>query len=287
MIGYKSHIQNVGWTGEKRNGQTSGTVGEGLRLEALIVESDYNLRYKAHVQNVGWQDWVSRGEIAGTVGQSLRMEAFVIELIGDTDKHVWYRVHVENVGWTDWAIDGAPLGSVGQSLRIEALEIQIVDGESNEEFKKWYDDSLKCKLGNVVFSVTQSESTDMSADVTNRAIEGGTISDHISNNPLTMSMSGVIVGNNAQKDLTEIRGYLKNGELLKYTGVETATNMVITSFSTDRDVSIKGGVSFSLTLQEILIATGFVTVIDDNYIYTQFNNLKNGGLQAVEQKWGL
>ena len=281
MIEYLTHVQNVGWTEKKANGETAGTTGESLRLEALIVESDYDLRLKAHVQNIGWQDWVSRGEIAGTVGQSLRMEAFKIELLGDTDKHVWYRVHVENVGWTDWAIDGAVVGSVGQSLRMEAIEIQIVDAESNEEFRKWYEDSLKCKLGDVVFSLTETEDTDMSVDVTNRAIEGGTISDHIANNPLTMNISGIIVGDDAQENLETLRDYLKNGDLLKYVGMDTALNMVMTSFGTSREVSIKGGVAFTLGLQEIYIATGFVTVIDEAYVYTQLNNLKNGGLQAV------
>lgn len=281
MIDYKSHVQDVGWTETKSDGETSGTTGLGKRLEALIVESEHRLRYKAHVQNVGWQDWVNRGEIAGTVGQSLRMEAFRIELLDDTGKHVWYRVHVENVGWTDWAIDGAIVGSVGQSLRMEAVEIQIVDTASNEAFKKWYDDSFKCKLGDVLFTSTTGESTNMSNDVTNKAIEGGTVSDHVANKPLTMNIVGIIVGDDSQEKLETIRDYTRDGDVLRYVGCDTANNMVITSFATDRSVKIKGGVSFTLALQEVPMATGVVTVIDEAYIFTQMNNLKNGGLQAV------
>lgn len=59
MIDYQAHVQNVGWTDTKTDGETAGTVGEGLRLEGLKVDSDYNLECKAHVQNVGWQDWVN------------------------------------------------------------------------------------------------------------------------------------------------------------------------------------------------------------------------------------
>lgn len=282
MIDYRGHVQNQGWTETKSDGETAGTTGQGLRLEALIVESEYRLRLKAHVQNIGWQDWVGRGEVAGTEGQGLRMEAFRIELLDtDTGKHVWYRVHVENVGWTDWAIDGAIVGSVGESLRMEAIEIQIVDADSNEAFKKWYEDSFKCKLGDVLFTSTTGESTTMSNDVTNKAIEGGTVSDHVANKPLTMGISGIIVGDDSQEKLEIIRDYTRDGDVLRYVGCDTANNMVITSFGTDRSVKIKGGVSFTLALQEVPMATGVVTVIDEAYIYTQMNNLKNGGLQPV------
>ncbi|PKM61630.1 MAG: hypothetical protein CVU99_02400 [Firmicutes bacterium HGW-Firmicutes-4] len=281
MIEGKAHVQNVGWTEFKSDGETIGTTGLGLRLEALIINSDYRLRYKAHVQNVGWQDWVSRGEVAGTEGQGLRMEAFKIELLDDTEMHVWYRVHVENVGWTDWAIDGAIVGSVGQSLRMEAVEIQIVDAASNEAFKKWYEDSLKCKLGDVIFTSTTGESATVSNEITDKPIEGGTISDHAQNNPTTMNVSGIIVGDDAQEKIEIIRGYVKDIALLRYVGVDTAQNMLISSFTTDRSVSLKGGAAFTLALKEVGIATGVVTVIDEAFVSTQMNNLKNGGLQAV------
>lgn len=284
MIDGKAHVQNVGWTEFKSDGETIGTVGQSLRLEALIIESDYRLRYKAHVQNVGWQDWKNRGEIAGTVGQGLRLEAFKIELIDDTGKHVWYRAHVENVGWTDWTIDGAIAGSVGQSLRLEAIEIQIVDTASNEAFSKWYDDNLKCKIGDVIFSSTTGETSVVSNEITERPIEGGTVSDHAQNNPDTLNVSGIIVGDDAQEKIETIRGYVKNIDTLRYVGVDTAQNMLISSFSIDRSVSISGGASFTLALKEVPIAVGTTTVIDEAYVYTQLNNLKNGGLQAVQSE---
>ena len=46
MIDYQAHVQNAGWTEEKTDGETAGTVGEGLRLEGLKIDSDYNLEYK-------------------------------------------------------------------------------------------------------------------------------------------------------------------------------------------------------------------------------------------------
>lgn len=284
MIAYRGHIQNIGWANEAVDGETSGTVGEGLRLEALEVRSDYQLRYRAHVQNVGWQEWVKNGETAGTTGQGLRMEAFQIEIVDKPEeKHVWYRVHVENVGWTDWTIDGKIAGSVGESLRLEAIEIQIVDAATNDEFSQWYENSKKCKIGDVIITVTSDETTMMSNDITDKPIEGGTVSDHVINKPLTMSITGIIVGDDCQEKLDKIRGYLVNGDLVRYVGAETAKNMVIESFGTGRTVSIKGGVSFSLSLKEVRISTGLVTVIDEAYVYTQANGVTNGGLQVIER----
>lgn len=282
MIEYQAHVQDVGWTETVSDGEVAGTVGEAKRLEALIVDSDYNLEYKAHVQNVGWQDWVKRGEQAGTVGQSLRMEAFRIKLIDPEEgKHVWYRVHVENVGWTEYAIDGAIVGSVGQSLRMEAVEIRIVDEATDEDFEDWLELSKKSKLGEVVFSVATGEDATMTADITDKPIEGGNISDHAQLQPLTMSIPGYIVGDDAQQKLEKLREYMKNSEVLRFVGVDIAQNVMITSLKTGRSSNLKDGVAFTVDLKEVRIAESVVTVIDEAYVYTQANDLKNGGLQAV------
>jgi len=282
MISYKAHLQDIGWTEEKFDGEMAGTIGEARRLEALIVESDYRLEYKAHVQNVGWQDWVERGQEAGTTGQSLRMEAFKIRLLyADPNKHVWYRTHIENVGWTDWTIDGRICGSVGQSLRLEAIEIQIVDEKTDQYFIDWYDEFKKCKLGDVVFSSTTDENATLTNEITDKSIEGGNISDHIINKPLSMSISGVICGENADQKIQALRDYLKSGDVLRYVGIDTANNVVIESMNSKRNKDIKGGISFDMNLKEVRIAEGTITVIDEAYIFTQANDLKNGGLQSV------
>lgn len=282
MIEYQAHVQDIGWTETVSDGETAGTVGEAKRLEALIVDSDYNLEYKAHVQNVGWQDWVKRGEISGTVGESLRMEAFRIKLIDPEEgKHVWYRVHVENVGWTGYAIDGDIVGSVGQSLRMEAVEIRIVDEVTDEDFADWLELSKKSKLGEVVFSVATGEDATMTANITDKPIEGGNISDHAQLQPLTMSIPGYIVGDDAQQKLEKLREYMKNSEVLRFVGVDIAQNVMITSLKTGRAANIADGVAFTVDLKEVRIAESVVTVIDEAYVYTQANDLKNGGLQAV------
>lgn len=281
MIEYIAHVQDLGWTAKKYDGETAGTIGYGLRLEALVIISDYRLEYCVHVQNIGWQDWVERWRTAGTVGQGLRMEAFRIRLLDDIPgKHVWYRVHVENVGWTEWAIDGDIVGSVGQSLRMEALEVKIVN-DTDEDFMQWVDDMKKCKIGDVIFSTTTGEDATLTCDITDKPIEGGSIADHGDFKPLTMSISGVIVGDDAEEKKEKIQKYMMDVAVLRYVGIDTANNVCITSFGISRSVKIANGFAFTMSLKEVRIATGMVTVIDQAYIYTQLNNLTNGGLQAV------
>ena len=116
MIKYKVHVQNKGWSEWVEEGRRAGTSGEGLRLEAIIVEGVDS--YRVHVQDKGWTDWVKAGEVAGTVGEGKRIEA--IEIKG---KDVNYRVHAENIGWMDWATSGEMAGTTGGGLRIEAIQL--------------------------------------------------------------------------------------------------------------------------------------------------------------------
>ena len=87
-VTYRSHIQKIGWqTTWSSNGQTSGTTGQGLRLEAIQIKltgtiaDQYDIIYRVHVQSFGWLDWAKNGESAGTEGYGYRMEAIEIKLV--------------------------------------------------------------------------------------------------------------------------------------------------------------------------------------------------------------
>ena len=150
-ISYNTHIQNLGWEADfsKSNGQSSGTSGQSLRLEAIKIRlnnapSGVSLKYQVHVENEGWQGWKSNGEMAGTSGKSYRLEAIKIKLEGTKNYKVQYRTHVQYIGWQDWREDGEIAGTTGQSLRLEAIQIRIVkvdspvvEYNSHVEFKGW------------------------------------------------------------------------------------------------------------------------------------------------------
>ena len=81
-ICYEAHVQNKGWVGEVCDGQTAGSVGEGLRMEAMRARP--STRRKAAVCATGRTcrglNEVCDGEITGTIGESLRMEAVRIRI---------------------------------------------------------------------------------------------------------------------------------------------------------------------------------------------------------------
>ncbi len=133
VVAYNTHIQNEGWEKDfsKTNGETAGTSGKSLRLEAIKIKlenlENTSIRYQTHVQDIGWQDWKKDGEMSGTSGKALRLEGIKIELQNTEKYSVMYRVHVQDIGWQEWKTDGEIAGTTGKSLRLEAIQIKIID----------------------------------------------------------------------------------------------------------------------------------------------------------------
>ena len=131
-LNFQAYVQDIGWQKAVGNGKVAGTVGQGKRIEALLINmmdgTTNMIQYNAHVQNIGWQGWKNSGNVAGTTGKNLRMEAIRIKLVGQYAKvlDIYYRAHVQNGGWLGWAANGEPAGTAGASLRLEALQIQVV-----------------------------------------------------------------------------------------------------------------------------------------------------------------
>ncbi|MHC1681915.1 MAG: hypothetical protein AB6733_03035 [Clostridiaceae bacterium] len=131
-VNYDSHVQDIGWTQYVSDGESTGTVGQSKKIEALHIKllnapSNMKIKYQTHVQNIGWQKWVQNGQLAGTTGKNLRVEALRISLENTPPGyHLEYQAHVQNIGWQKWVRDGQIAGTVGKGLRVEALRIRIV-----------------------------------------------------------------------------------------------------------------------------------------------------------------
>ncbi|OJF12172.1 Ig domain-containing protein [Couchioplanes caeruleus] len=122
---YQAHVQNIGWQSIKCDGQTAGTTGQSLRMEAIAIVVSLEVGwvcYRAHVQNIGWQGQQCDGQTAGTTGASLRMEAIQIKVQNGS---VCYEAHVQNIGWQSRRCNWAVAGTTGQSLRMEAIKITV------------------------------------------------------------------------------------------------------------------------------------------------------------------
>jgi len=134
-ICYTTHIQDIGWQNQVKDGEMAGTEGQAKRLEAIKITlkdlSGVKIKYQTHIQDIGWQDWKYDGTLAGTEGQSKRLEAIKIELEENDKYSIMYRVHIQDIGWQDWRYDGEKAGTEGQSKRLEAIQIKIVEKQTS------------------------------------------------------------------------------------------------------------------------------------------------------------
>lgn len=131
-ISYDAYVQELGWLGDTKGGAVIGSVGYGLRMEALKIklnDGKKGIMYKSHLQNTGWESAYKKdGEESGASAKGLRIEAIQIKLDNELSNwyDVYYRVHVENIGWMNWVKNDAIAGTTGKSLRIEAIQIKVV-----------------------------------------------------------------------------------------------------------------------------------------------------------------
>jgi len=143
-ITYNSHIENIGWTEEKIDGEVTGSIEKNLRLEAFQIhlengKEEGDIEYISYVKGKGWEPlWKKNGEVSGTTGNSLRIEAIRIRLTKEIKEKydIYYRVFLKNVGWLDWAKNGELAGSFGLDLQIEGLEVTLLKKEDNTNLKK-------------------------------------------------------------------------------------------------------------------------------------------------------
>ncbi len=154
-VSYIVHRQDYDWEKEwKKDGQTSGTVGESKRLEAIQIKLPNgvsgSIEYRTHIQDIGWEkNWSKDGATSGTVGQCKRLEAIQIRLTGEVEKNydVYYSVHAENFGWLGWAKNGEEAGTAGYGYRLEAIRIQLVTkGDKAPELIGTIKEAMKARL---------------------------------------------------------------------------------------------------------------------------------------------
>ena len=154
-VSYIVHCQDYGWEKDwKKDGQTSGTVGEAKRLEAIEIKLpggvSGSIEYRTHIQDIGWEkNWSKNGAVSGTERQCKRLEAIQIRLTGEVAENydVYYSVHAENFGWLGWAKNGEEAGTAGYGYRLEAIKIQLVTkGDKAPELIGTIKEAMKARL---------------------------------------------------------------------------------------------------------------------------------------------
>lgn len=146
-IDVSAHVQNIGWMKPVDSGETAGTTGRSLNLEALKISLSLSegatqeqiqnaIAVQSHVSEIGWQDGAAiakNGQVSGTTGQSRSIEAVRIKLSDDLSSHysIWYRVHSADFGWLGWAKDGSEAGSAGYGKAVQAIQVVISSKEAS------------------------------------------------------------------------------------------------------------------------------------------------------------
>ncbi|KOY81577.1 hypothetical protein I6G82_08330 [Lysinibacillus macroides] len=109
---------------------------------------------------------------------------------------------------------------------------------------------IKDVLVDVITKVSMPESS----TTTDHALEDGQqITDHVQSNPITISLTGVILDDTEAKVL-KLREYREKGEIIDFDYMTALKHVVVTDFSRDYSADIKDGYAFSMTLKQIKVA---------------------------------
>ena len=110
-------------------------------------------------------------------------------------------------------------------------------------------------LINDIYVFVESEDVTRETSVSSHPVEEGIdLTDHVRRSPLTLSLSGELVGSDYEDDITQLEQLQKEGELVEYTGINVLSSALLTKFTTTHSGSIRGGCAFTAELREIRIA---------------------------------
>lgn len=141
---------------------------------------------------------------------------------------------------------------------------------------------IKDVLIDVITDVSPTESS----TATDHALEDSSqISDHVKDNPVILSITGVI-HDEAEQKVLKLREYRKKGEVFTFDYMTSYGSVIIIDFKRDYKVNIKGGYAFSMTLKQITSAkvAQFVAVQQSTSVKQQTKPVTNKGRQQPQQR---
>jgi hypothetical protein len=155
-------------------------------------------------------------------------------------------------------------------MRTFSISVKIkVGGVRVPKAKEFKANNLKkaklAKLGDIFLTVLKEEVIEYSNEITERPMEDGSVvTDHIRNNLIVININGLIFGKKAypQEDLTKLRYYLINKNMLAYYGVQGFTKVAMEKFSNKHSSEVKYGIEFDITLKEIRFSRRTTTNIN-------------------------
>lgn len=108
-------------------------------------------------------------------------------------------------------------------------------------------------IKDVLIDVITKVSMPETSTTTDHALEDGEqITDHVISNPITISISGVILDETEEKVL-KLREYREKGEVIDFDYMTSLKHVIITDFSRDYEAKIKDGYAFTMMLKQIKV----------------------------------
>ncbi|MFJ6210599.1 phage baseplate protein [Lysinibacillus sp. NPDC092081] len=109
-------------------------------------------------------------------------------------------------------------------------------------------------IKDVLIDVITGVSAPESSTTTDHALEDGEqITDHVKSNPITISLTGIMLDDTEAKVL-KLREYREKGEIIDFNYMTTLKHVVITDFNRDYGAKNKDGYAFTMTLKQIKVA---------------------------------
>lgn len=152
-----------------------------------------------------------------------------------------------------------------------------------------------CRFKDVYFTVVEKETYTYSNEITDKPVEDDSVvSDHIQNKPITISLTGVIIGDGTypQQQLDLLRRYCIQGVVDNYYGMQTLWNFAIVSFENEHTCEVANGVKFTMTLKQIIAArkevvnilTSDISIPDIEALKDQLSAQRSANKAAIRAK---
>ncbi len=125
-ITYRTHTAQYGWFDYVGDGETSGTQGLSLPIDAIQIEGGLNggilPAYQLTIDINGETGICKMGEVCGAEDKG--RDAYALKI--NCEKQLKYRVYRRKKGWTKYAKNNEWTEGAEDKLRIEAVQIKVV-----------------------------------------------------------------------------------------------------------------------------------------------------------------
>jgi len=132
----------------------------------------------------------------------------------------------------------------------------------------------------------ENESPSYGVDVTSQPVEGGiSLTDHVQPKSNTLELSGSIVGVEASAIRDYLVNAMKSGKKVSFVGRNTFSGL-ISALSCQHDYKIANGFTFSMSLQEIRLATSSFVKSLPAVVKSQTAKVVSAGTKQKKKKKG-